>query len=207
MATQARLENEKEDRRRLILNNALLLFRQNGLGGTTIRQIAQASGLAVGTIYLYFADKTRIFCALLIEGYDLLISYMEESACTDSPEEKISQAIDRYFSFAFANPEYFSLIFYTVQSRGQGVLDVADRESGIYAALQKRKEYCLKFVKRHIRGLRPDLPEDELENAAEAVWSMLAGIILFFGKDGKERFASISRQAKKMILNSLTPTL
>jgi AcrR family transcriptional regulator len=203
MATQARLKNEKEDRKRLILNNALILFRQNGLDGTTIRQIAKASDLAVGTIYLYFADKTQIFCALLIEGYDLLIDYMEEPAYTDSPENNISKAVERYFSFAFANPEYFSLIFYTVQSRGQGVLDMAGKESEIYAALQKRKENCLRFVKLHIRNLRNDLPENELENSAEAVWSMLAGIILFFGKDDKERFETISRQAKKMILNSL----
>lgn len=204
MATQARLKNEKEDRKRLILNNALILFRQHGLDGTTIRQIAKASDLAVGTIYLYFADKTQIFCALLVEGYDLLIRHLEQTDCTGSPEDNISQAVDRYFSFAFANPEYFNLIFYTVQSRGRGVLDLADKESEVYDTLQKRKEYCLEFVKRHIRALCHGLPETELENSAETIWSMLAGIILFFGKDDRERFETISRQAKKMLLNALT---
>jgi len=140
MATQARLKNEKEDRKRLILNNALILFRKNGLSGTTIRQIAKSSKLAIGTIYLYFADKNQIFCALLLEGYDLLISHLKETPQTASGKNNIENGIDRYFSFAFANPEYFSLIFYTVQSKGQGVLDLADKESKTYEELKKRKE-------------------------------------------------------------------
>ena len=203
MATQARLKNEKEDRKRLILNNALILFRKNGLNGTTIRQIAKASNLAVGTIYLYFEDKTQIFCALLLEGYDLLIAHLEQTPQANSSKNNIENAIDRYFSFAFASPEYFSLIFYTVQSKGQGVLDLADEESEMYKALKKRKEQCLKFVMEYIRGICVDLPEKELEKPAEVTWSMLAGVILFFSKDDKKRFDIISQQAKKMIVNSL----
>lgn len=203
MATQARLKNEKEDRKRLILDNALSLFKENGLNGTTIRQIAKASDLAVGTIYLYFPDKTQIFCALLIEGYDLLLKHLKKTPHAYSAEENIENGIDMYFSFAFANPEYFSLIFYTVQSKGQGVLDLADTESGIYKALKQRKDKCLALVMEYIKGIRGDLSRKELERTAEATWSMLAGIILFFGKDDKKRFNSISWQAKKMIINSL----
>jgi AcrR family transcriptional regulator len=204
MATRARLKNEKEDRKRLILNNALILFRQNGLNGTTIRQIAKASDLAVGTIYLYFPDKTQIFCALLLEGYDLLIEHLKRTPQAYSAEENIENGIDMYFSFAFANPEYFNLIFYTVQSKGQGVLDLADTESDIYKALKQRKEKCLALVMEYIKGVRSDLSRKELEKTAEATWSMLAGIILFFGKDDKKRFNIISWQAKKMIINSLS---
>lgn len=203
MATQARLKNEKEDRKRLILNNALILFRKNGLDGTTIRQIAKASNLAVGTIYLYFSDKTQIFCALLLEGYDLLIEHLKQAPKAKSSKDKLEKGIDRYFSFAFANPEYFSLIFYTMQSKGQGVLDLADEESETYEALKLRKGKCLMFVKEYIRGICIDLSEKELEKTAEVTWSMLAGVILFFSKDDKKRFDIVSQQAKKMIINSL----
>ncbi|MCK4981649.1 MAG: TetR/AcrR family transcriptional regulator [Victivallaceae bacterium] len=203
MAIQARLKKEKEDRKRLILNNALILFRKNGLSGTTVRQIEKASNLAVGTIYIYFGDKNQIFCALLLEGYDLLISHLKETPQAGSGKNNIENGIDRYFSFAFANPEYFNLIFYTVQSNGQGVLDLADKESKTYEELKKRKERCLIFVKEYVRGIRGDLSGKELENTAEVTWSMLAGVILFFSKDDKKRFDIISQQAKKMIVNSL----
>ncbi len=203
MAIQARLKNEKEDRKRLILNNALILFRENGLNGTTIRQVAKVSDLAVGTIYLYFPDKTQIFCALLIEGYDLLIEHLKKTPHAYSAMENIENGIDIYFAFAFANPEYFSLIFYTVQSRGQGVLELADTNSVTYKAIKQRKDKCLALVMDYIKGVRSDLSRKELERTAEATWSMLAGVILFFGKDDKKRFNSISWQAKKMILNSL----
>lgn len=203
MAVQARLKSDKEDRRRLILNNALILFKKNGLSATTMRQIAKASKLATGTIYLYFADKNQIFCALLIEGYDLLIAHLKETPQTGSSKDNIENGIDRYFSFAFANPEYFSLIFYTVQSKGQGVLDQADEESKMYKEIKLRKEQCLSFVMEYVREISTDLTEKELLKTAEVTWSMLAGVILFFSKDSKERFESISKQAAKMIINSL----
>jgi AcrR family transcriptional regulator len=203
MAIQARLKKEKEDRRRLILNNALILFRKNGLSGTTIRQVAKSSKLAIGTIYLYFADKNQIFCALLLEGYDLLIKHLEQIPQSSSRKNNIENGIDRYFSFAFDNPEYFSLIFYTVQSKGQGVLDLADKETKTYKELLMRKERCLMLVMEYVKGIRADLDAEEIEKAAEVTWSMLAGVILFFSKDDKKRFDAVSQQAKKMIVSSL----
>jgi len=65
------------------------------------------------------------------------------------------------------------------------------------------KERCLMFVKEYVRGIRDDLSGKELEKTAEVTWSMLAGVILFFSKDDKTRFGAISKQAKKMIVNSL----
>ncbi len=57
-------ERGAETRTRL-LDAAYDEFRRNGFHGTSMRQIAQAAGLAVGGIYNHFHSKEEIFAAVL----------------------------------------------------------------------------------------------------------------------------------------------
>jgi AcrR family transcriptional regulator len=54
-----------EETRERILAAAYAQFIQNGYHGTSMRQIAQAAGLAVGGIYNHFAGKEEVFAAVL----------------------------------------------------------------------------------------------------------------------------------------------
>lgn len=51
------------NKRQAILDAALDLFMQQGCAKTTMQQIARASGLAVGTLYLYYKDKDDVIAA------------------------------------------------------------------------------------------------------------------------------------------------
>lgn len=52
-------------RRNQILDAATTTFARRGFHNTTIRQIAQEAGLADGTIYIYFKNKTDLLIGLL----------------------------------------------------------------------------------------------------------------------------------------------
>src|SRR5688572_9182786 len=54
-----------EETRARLLDAAYAEFRRNGFHGTSMRQIAQAAGLAVGGIYNHFHGKEDIFAAVL----------------------------------------------------------------------------------------------------------------------------------------------
>src|SRR4029079_5666195 len=54
-----------EDTRRRVVEAAYTLFLHNGYHGTSMRQIAQAAGMAVGGIYNHFASKEDIFAEVL----------------------------------------------------------------------------------------------------------------------------------------------
>src|SRR5262245_23683430 len=54
-----------EETRGRLLDAAYDEFRRNGFHGTSMRQIAQAAGLAVGGIYNHFHSKEEIFAAVL----------------------------------------------------------------------------------------------------------------------------------------------
>jgi AcrR family transcriptional regulator len=52
-----------EQTRERILDAALELFRTQGYAATTMRQIAEAAGVAVGNAYYYFASKDQLILA------------------------------------------------------------------------------------------------------------------------------------------------
>jgi AcrR family transcriptional regulator len=54
-----------EHRRKQILDAALTVFSRKGYGETTIPDIAREGGMAVGTIYLYYASKREILVSVL----------------------------------------------------------------------------------------------------------------------------------------------
>jgi AcrR family transcriptional regulator len=53
-----------EERRRDILEAALAAFGSKGFNETTVDEIAQAAGVAKGTVYLYFDSKEHLLLAL-----------------------------------------------------------------------------------------------------------------------------------------------
>ncbi len=52
-------------RRTQILDAAITVFAQRGFHRTTIHAVAQAAGVADGTIYLYFANKSALLVGIL----------------------------------------------------------------------------------------------------------------------------------------------
>ena len=60
-----------------ILDAARKVFARRGFGGATVDEIAEAAGVAKGTLYLYFPSKREIYLKVLKRGLALLI---EETA-------------------------------------------------------------------------------------------------------------------------------
>lgn len=55
-----KLEQNKQQKKETLLNAAFRLFTTKGINKTSISEIAEASGIAKGTFYLYFTDKYDI---------------------------------------------------------------------------------------------------------------------------------------------------
>lgn len=69
MAKRALAEADKQARRNDILQAARDLFNSGDGSLPTASQIAAATGLAKGTVYLYFKTKEEIFATILSEGW------------------------------------------------------------------------------------------------------------------------------------------
>jgi AcrR family transcriptional regulator len=58
---------EDSSKRRQILDGARKLFMDLGFDGASMGEIARAAGVSKGTLYVYFADKSRLFEAIVEE--------------------------------------------------------------------------------------------------------------------------------------------
>jgi AcrR family transcriptional regulator len=81
----ARDRSRIETRRRL-LETGLELFSRQGVATTRASDVASASGVAVGTLYLHFKDKQGLLRAILREGVEELMSALQQMALSPVPE-------------------------------------------------------------------------------------------------------------------------
>ena len=108
----ARDRSRMETRRRLLLAGAELFARQ-GVAYTRATDIASASGVAVGTLYLHFKDKEGLLRAILFEGVKelmLALQQLAESPTTD-PATAIRTHTEILVRFAESRPGLCRILF------------------------------------------------------------------------------------------------
>lgn len=87
-------EKMKDERRRQIFSNALIVFSKKGLSAAKISDIAAVSGFSQGLIYHYFKSKEELFTELINHAFDKLnTACMHLEQLPASPREKIEMAI------------------------------------------------------------------------------------------------------------------
>ena len=63
------MRKKEANTRKKIIKHALKIFAQKGYFRTTVDDIAQATGVAKGTLYLYFKDKANLYVATIDEHF------------------------------------------------------------------------------------------------------------------------------------------
>jgi AcrR family transcriptional regulator len=63
------LHSKGERTHQVIIESAYTLFLEQGYAATSMRQIAERAGLALGSIYNHFASKETIFSELILERH------------------------------------------------------------------------------------------------------------------------------------------
>ena len=66
------------DKRRLILDAAVVVFARQGYGGCRVSDIADEAGVAYGLVYHYFRSKDEILDTLFLERWNVLLEAIRE---------------------------------------------------------------------------------------------------------------------------------
>ena len=86
------------------------LMEQKGVDSLTMDEIAQAAGVAKGTIYLYFQSKDELVQALLSQVGDNIAMDLEAIlASPHPPEDKLRQVVLLLFQYVERERELFPL--------------------------------------------------------------------------------------------------
>jgi AcrR family transcriptional regulator len=91
------LEGKAARTRRRILDAASHEFAVHGYGGASLRRIATAAGLKVGSLYFHFPTKDELVSATLVDGVESaraqLLAAIAAVPATASPKDRLRAAI------------------------------------------------------------------------------------------------------------------
>jgi AcrR family transcriptional regulator len=98
--------------RSTIIEAAHDLFITQGYNATSMRQIAQKAGIALGGIYNHFSGKEDIFEAVFLENHPYLEMIPAiESAPGNTVEEFVRNAADQMMTAMARKPDFLNLMF------------------------------------------------------------------------------------------------
>jgi AcrR family transcriptional regulator len=93
-----------------ILEAARKVFSKKGFNGTTVDDIAEAAGVAKGTVYLYFRSKREVYLAALRQG---IVRLNEETrrrvAAPEAIQAKIRAFIGTRVKYFEGNRDFFKI--------------------------------------------------------------------------------------------------
>jgi AcrR family transcriptional regulator len=102
--------------KREILDAAWSLARERGLGGWSLRDVAEAVGMRAPSLYVYFASKNALYDAMFADGNAELLRRVQ-SAVTDvegrelPAAEVLRTAAGLFFDFCVEDPARHQLLF------------------------------------------------------------------------------------------------
>jgi AcrR family transcriptional regulator len=103
---------KKERTRQAIEQAAYELFMEQGFTATSMRQIAERAGLALGGIYNHYTGKEEIFRAIILDRHPFKrILPLVLTARGKNPEEFIRNAAEALVEGLGRNPEFMKLMF------------------------------------------------------------------------------------------------
>ncbi len=177
MKIRARTDQDKEIKRRRLVDAARVLFSQRGYQGASIGDITAEAGVSTGTFYLYFSSKTEIFRCLNIEGIGILEGLIVESIKSEDMSSVDSlRAIAAAYLLFFENyRDYYDIISILGLGQEDFLNDDASLES-----LQGRVKDLMGILKKIIMdGIKKnELNPVDPDKAAQVLWGLMDGILL-----------------------------
>lgn len=129
-----------EARQREIAGTALRLFRARGYHATSVRQIAEAAGLSVGSLFNYFRSKEQVL-QLIYEHAQVLIEEALDQVMHElgpDPEAALRHALDRYVGLLDQYQDHVALLYQEFKSLdGRAKRQIIDRERRIMAIFER----------------------------------------------------------------------
>jgi AcrR family transcriptional regulator len=95
-------------RKNQIMEKAKALFAEKGYHPVTVDEVAEACGVAKGTVYLYFESKAELFIEIFVEAHRVIIEKMREIIALRKGFEATISEIFNYFEEFIRGDRFFS---------------------------------------------------------------------------------------------------
>lgn len=159
--------------RERIRDAALDLFRTQGFAASTMREIAQAAGVATGAAYYYFDSKDAIVLAFYDQAQQEMEPRLEEVLSGTGDLSKRVQGMLEVKLAYFASSRAFLGALAGHANPDHPLSPFSTQTSAI-------REKDMRFFERALEGSRVRVPEDLRPYLPRLLWMYQMGIILFW---------------------------
>ncbi|HMA67157.1 MAG TPA: TetR/AcrR family transcriptional regulator [Desulfosalsimonadaceae bacterium] len=169
---------ERDARRKLILDAARDLFAQKNFRNVTVREIAKTAGVSIGSIYYYYESLGELFLDVFLKSTESIIEWIDEEL--EHPEPSLKRLCCRYIDFLTDN-----LTFYQMMSNfmlgGEMSAEGTEKLNALMREFMDRLETAVAISSG---------AEENSRLMAHALFSSLNGIMLSYsrypGRDKQE---------------------
>ena len=190
MATADRKQREKLERHQAILDAAQRLFVEQGAEKLNMREVATATELSVGTIYLYFKDKNELLFAIQNRTFSWLGAQFDAANSIPHPIDRLVAMNQQLLAFALENPELYELLFLM-----EGPMEAAETRGETTPWATGHAAY-----QRVVTAVQAGMDmgvfrQRDAEVVALALWAQVHGLVSLFLRKRLMFFADSRRQA------------
>ncbi|SQD97731.1 MULTISPECIES: TetR/AcrR family transcriptional regulator [unclassified Parafrankia] len=175
---------------------AARLFYERGYEATSLREIAAAVGIQVGSLYNHIGGKNELLQTIMIEIMDGLLAAMQEAiSFEEDAEKRLVRALDCH------------LRFHATHSRdvfiGNSELRALTAEARQEVASRRNQYECQ--LRRLVAGAGTDLPEDSVDNRLQTYSILAIGTHLssWYREDGPMSLEEVVDCYTQVILRQL----
>jgi AcrR family transcriptional regulator len=184
------------DLRTAVLDAARQQLVREGYRDLSMRDVANAVGCSVSSIYLYFAGKDELVHTLMDEGFERWYrTQLELTERGGTPAARLESVCRAYVDFGLANPEFYEIMF----------MFHSDRMARYPKDLFRRARRNLELMAQLVRAYAPECvpTEDDARIRATALWATLHGIVSTIISDRLDRGIDRTRYVEGAIRYAL----
>jgi AcrR family transcriptional regulator len=174
--TTSTTAKKSEETRTRILEAALALFRKRGFEKTTMREIAQESGVALGAAYYYFDSKDALVMGFYERAQQELDPLLEDAlAKTQGLEERLRAVIDVKLRYFAPNRKLMGAL--------SAHIDPQHPLSPFSEETRAIRERDIAFLSAAVDGSKTRIPDDLKTDLPRVLWLYQMGLLLFWVYD------------------------
>ncbi|MFW5886326.1 MAG: TetR/AcrR family transcriptional regulator [Bacteroidota bacterium] len=129
--TPKQFEEIREEKKALIMENALQLFATETYNKTSMSQVAKKSGISKGLIYNYFESKEELLKTILNSTIDEMLKIYDPNQDGVLDEEELEYFINESFNL-LASKRNFWKLYYQVIMQPEAFMLIEERINQLY---------------------------------------------------------------------------
>lgn len=179
-------QQERENRRKLILSAAQKLFAEKDFQSVTVREIARAAEVSVGTIYNYYTNLDELFFDVFLKGSEEIRDRIEIENQKDRPCS-LDRLCEIYIEYLNDNMTYYRMMAHFMLG-GRLASGVTEKLNRATRALMDKVEAILTA-----EGVR-----NETRMTAHALLAALNGLMISYAQYPGRTPDEIRRHTKRL---------